>query len=182
MKTLSLFLLSAFQLFSFSALAQPFIGPALMLAPAAAGSGGGGGGSTCTMLVSNEVTNYNSDSWGGTPSQQVSNTVSMTICGAGFYSSSGDTGNYLEIRTAPDGGGTLLTTSETLSMGVGWTVFSFSSPYTVAPGTVVYVNLIRNGGNNVRLVFTANQEGLGASYLGASPISDSWNFMLNTVQ
>ena len=155
------------------------IGPFLLTAPAVASGGGG----TCTMLVSNEHTAYNGDAWGGIPSQQVSNTTTITICGAGFYSGSGDTGNYIEIRTAPNGGGSLLATSGTANMSPGWTVFTFATPYTVTAGSVVYATLIRNGGNSIYQNFGVNQEGIGDSYSGASPLADTtWNFILDTVQ
>ena len=134
----------------------------------------GGGGSTCTFYA-NLSTGYFQRNAIAIPSVAFTPTATVTICEVVWTPGDGinSTTSHTEIRTASNGGGSLLATSSSVTP-VAWTeeTNTFSSPLTVTGGTTVYITRVANGTDNMRLDTPASQTGFTAvSYDGSSLVS-----------
>jgi len=115
-------------------------------------------------------------------SQSFSTNADLTICGFSFeIVVANSTRSHVEIRTAPNGGGTLLATSSTVTTASGWNSYSFYPPVGYTANTMVYVTYVCDSVDSLSL-----QSGVcaaGQSYYGATAITgETLLFELDSLQ
>jgi hypothetical protein len=108
---------------------------------------------TCTLFAQ-LGSGYNSQLSGenGTPSVALTPTTTISLCkvtwgvGANIYSTS----SHIEVRTAANGGGTLLATNSSPLTPAPWTgeTYTFATPLVVTGGTTVYVTRVASDGRD----------------------------------
>jgi hypothetical protein len=104
------------------------------------------------------------------------------ICGFSFdVAFVSSTSSHVEIRTAPNGGGTLLATSSSVPTVSGWNSYSFYPPVGYAANTTVYVTYVCDSVDSLSL--QSGSCATGQSYNGATAISgETLKFELDTLQ
>jgi hypothetical protein len=133
------------------------------------------GGGTCQSYVS--VSGSPADwvgNW-GTLSQSFTPSATVQICTIkAKLQNASSTSAHFEIRTAANGGGSNLGSSASITPAANsWNTFTFSSPVTVASGTMVYLTYVANGTD---IWFLARDStATGQAYNGSS-LADGGNY------
>ena len=149
-----------------------------------------GGASLTCQYYATLVSSYNSGAiLNNIPSIALTPTVTTTFCQVVWTPAAPivSTSAHLEVRTAVNGGGTLLATSPSVTPAA-WAEEDYSFTFTVTGGTTVYISRIANLGDGIRLDNPASLSGFTAvPYYGTLLLSTlapgtTYNIFFNTMQ
>lgn len=154
-----------------------------------------GGGSTCSQFAKAAGTFYDDVSSASVLSQAFTTNKTVKICAinkANGHAITSTSAHY-EIRTAVNGGGSLLASSDTITPSGAWATdtYPFTVPYEVTSNTTVYITYVGNGSPDywqISIDIGPDPTGLGLGYEGSTAITvghnsnASWIWEVDTEQ